>query len=904
MAFAPGTSVGSYEIAALLGKGGMGEVWKARDAKLGRDVAIKVLPEEFARNEDRLARFQREAKVLASLNHPNIAAIYGLEEVHGARCLILELVEGETVAERLTRGPIPVEESIQFALQIAAALEAAHEKSVIHRDLKPANIKVTPEGRVKVLDFGLAKALAGDGGNVNASNSPTLSMAATQQGIILGTAAYMSAEQARGRTADKRADVWAFGCVLYEMLTGKRAFDGADVSEVLAGVIKSEPAWTELPADLPPVLRVFLRRCLEKDPKRRIHDIADVRLALEGAFDVPAAAPPASLPARARTGWPKMVGVGVGAAAAGVLATALFLWATSDTAPPPLLRFSATPSAPLRLARGDTFAPDLAITPDGRRIVYVVGDSAATQQLYVRALDRLDGEALRGITGARSPFVSPDGNWVGFFDGAGLKKVAINGGPAITLCSVRGAPRGANWVDEETIIFATADNRTGLMRVSASGGEPETLTQPQAEKGELDHILPDILPGGRAVLFTIVPRTGPVENSQIAVLDLATREQKVLIRGGSHPRYIPSGHIVYGVAGTLRAVAFDPDRLEVRGDPAPVVERVLMKSTGATDFAVSPAGALIYASGDSSTLGVERALVWVDRQGREEPVGAPPRAYAYPRISPDGTRAALDIRDQENDIWVWDFMRRTLTRLTFDPGLNRGAAWTPDGRRLAFSAQRDGAETIYWQAADGTGSAERLTEGSMVQVPKAFLPDGKRLLFMQPDAPPYDIGIVTLDGQRKVELLLKASFNESDPEISPDGRWLAYESNESRQLEIYVRPFPDINGGRWQISVGGGSRPVWARNGRELFYYVVPGKVMAVPIQSGSSFTAGNPQVLFEGPYLSPQDGRTYDVSPDGRRFLMIKDARPAASPESPPPQLVVVLNWIEELKRLVPTGR
>jgi Tol biopolymer transport system component len=885
MAFAPGTIVGSYEITSLLGRGGMGEVWRARDTRLGRDVAIKALPDEFANNEERMARFEREAKLLAPLNHPNIASIYGLEESGGSRFLILELVEGETLADRLKRGPIPLEETLPLALQIAAALEAAHEKGIIHRDLKPGNIKITPDGKVKVLDFGLAKALANDGGDAALSNSPTLSMAATQQGVILGTAAYMSPEQARGRRVDKRTDVWAFGCVLYEMLTSQRPFDGADVSEVLAGVIKSDPDWSALPPAVPPMLQVFLRRCLEKDSNRRIHDVADVRLALEGAFDA-AVTPAASINTKPQTGRRHIiVAVAVTFFFSAVLAA--LGWVALRPGARPVVRLTATPPNLQQFVSASTLSPDIAISPDGQRVAYVMGE-AATQQLYVRKLDQLEATAIRGIASARNPFFSPDGNWIGFWDATGLKKVSVNGGPAVTICNIGDTPLGASWGTDDRIIFATTAFR-GLFRVNAGGGTPETLTRPD----QSGHLFPEILPGGKAVLFAIAPRGGAVDNSQIAVLSLATSEQKVLIQGGSSPHYAASGHIVYAVAGTLRAVPFDINRLEVRGNPVPVLEHVLTKATGAADFSIAQDATLVYVSGDSGRP--ERTLVWVDREGHEQPLDAPTRAYAYAHISPDGTRVALDIRDQDSDIWIWDLMRRTLTRLTFDPGLNREAVWTPDGRRLAFSAQREGSEDIYWQSADGTGSPERLTKAGRV-MPSAFTPDGKRLL-IHPTGAPRDISIVDLDGEHHTEPLLHTTFEEQNAEVSPDGRWIAYQSNESGRDEIYVRPFPEINNGRWQVSVGGGTRPAWSRNGRELFYYIDPGKLMAVSIQPGTGFTAGTPQVIVDGNYLAPQSGRNYDVSPDGKRFLMIKTAQTAQA--AAPSELVVVLNWLEELKRL-----
>jgi Tol biopolymer transport system component len=780
-----GSRLGSYEILSLLGKGGMGEVYRARDIKLKREVAIKILPDEFSRDADRVSRFQREAEVLASLNHPNIGAIHSLEGSAGSILLVLELVEGETLAERIQRSPVPVEEALHIAKGICEALEAAHEKGVVHRDLKPANVKLTPDGSVKVLDFGLATAIEIESLDTALSNSPTVinSIAATNRSVIIGTAAYMSPEQARGRHSDKRADIWAFGCVLYEMLAGKPAFEGADLSEVLAGVIKSDPAWDRLPAGIPPMVRMFLHRCLEKDPKRRVHDIGDVRLAFDGAFDGTANPPPGTTMTAPKRSRRLVVTVSAASYVVVALVAAIAVSVTLRPVPQPIVRLTATPPAQLRLAHTTPESVDLAFSPDGRRLAFLLADStSAVQRLYVRSLDQLETIALAPqLIGMRNLFISPDGNWVDFFLMGTLMKVAINGGPAVTICKYERNSRGASWGPENDIIFATAEPTTGLLRVAAGGGEPKVLTTPEAEKGEGDHLFPEVLPGGRAVLFTIASRGNDDlgESSQIAVLDLVTGERKVLLRGGTNAHYASSGHIVYGLGGTIRAVAFDLDRLEVRGDPAPVVEDLVMKTGGFADFSIAQNGSLAYVTGDAEQTGPLRTLVWVDRQGREEPIEVPLRAYTFLRISPDGTRVALDLRDQSRDTWIWHLTRRTLTRLTFDPGGNIGVAWTPDGQRLAFSARREGLDNIYWQAANGTGAVDRLTQGPNGQFPSAFSPDGKRLLFMTPFNGPYDIGIVSLEGERRAEVLIRTSFSELNPEISPDGRWLAYESNES-----------------------------------------------------------------------------------------------------------------------------
>jgi serine/threonine-protein kinase len=544
---------------------------------------------------------------------------------------------------------------------------------------------------------------------------------------------------------------------------------------------------------------------------------------------------------------------------------------------------------------------DLAISPDGSRIVFTAGNPP---QIYVRALDQLEPQLLPGLGTPRAPFFSADGQWVGFFDGLTLKKVTVNGGPALTVSNVGSAvPQGASWGADNTIIVATQNAATGLLRVPAGGGEPEVLTKPNVQKGEVDHLWPEILPGGQAVLFTIVTGTtgfGRIANAQVALLDLRTMTQRVLVPGGSFPRYVSTGHIVYGVAGTLRAVAFDLGTLEVRSDPVPVLQHVVTKANGAACFSVAENGSLVYVAGDVQQAG--RALVWVDRRGREEPLSAPPREYVYPTISPDGTKVALDVRDQENDIWIWDFARETLARLTFDPGLDRRPIWTPDGRRIAFSSQQGGNPgNVFWRAADGAGAVERLTEDPNQQIPGSFSPDGARLIFYGINTKTgNDIEMVSLGKEHRVTPLAQTTFTERNPDVSPDGRWLAFESDESGRLEVHVRPFPDVDEGRWQVSTSGGTRPRWAPGGRELFYFVEPGRMMVVPVQSGATFAAGNPQLVFEGRYVASQPGRTYDVSADGQRFLMIKE-RGAVGQTSTAREIVVVQNWTEELKRLVP---
>jgi serine/threonine-protein kinase len=892
MSLASGTRVGPYEVGAPLGAGGMGQVYRARDTKLGREVAIKVLPPEFAHDRERVARFQREAQLLAALNHPHIATIHGLEETGGSQFLVMELVEGGTLADRLRSGPLEVSEALTIARQVADALQAAHEKGIVHRDLKPANIAFTATGQVKVLDFGLAKALGSGDGSPHDSpsvmtHSPTLSVAATQAGVILGTAAYMAPEQARGKAADKRSDIWAFGCVLYEMFTGRRAFEGVDLTDTLAAVLRSEPDWSAVPAATPAAVHALVRGCLKKDPRARIGDVAAALFVLDempqgeptavGSANENRADPPYVRTTRRRTAL-----VGTAALVVGGVAIGGPVWYAMRPAPLGVVRTEITTMGPTALAFQGADR-DLAITPDGSRVIYR-GNNA----LLVRALDRLEPEVLSGLGAPRGLFVSPDGEWIGFFDTLSLlKKVAITGGPAVTVSKGdSNPPRGATWAPDGTIVYATAAADTGLLRVPASGGSPIVLTKPNREDGEADHFFPEFLPDGSAVLFTIV--VGSLDSAQVAVLDLATGNYKVIIRGGHHAHYVPTGHLVYGTGASLRAVPFDLERLDVSGAPVPVLEGVHTANSGVVNAAIAANGTLVYVPGGVATLAAW-SLVWVSRDGREEPIPAPPRNYFALRLSPDGTRAAIDIRDQESDVWVWDFARQTLTRLTFTRGLDVFPIWTPDGRRIVFT--RVG---LMARAADGTGTEDNLTKTNGVAL--SFSPDGKQLVMTYQND---DIGLLPLDGKGEVTPLVRTMFTEGNAEVSPDGRWLAYQSNESGQDQIYVRPFPEVGSGRWQVSATGGTKPAWARNGRELVYLDSAGALVAVAIQTQPAFSVGNPTKLFDARYRSAINSRSYDVTPDGQRFLFIKNAADAPLSSS----FIVVQNWFEELKRLVPVN-
>jgi eukaryotic-like serine/threonine-protein kinase len=881
MTLASGTKLGSYEITAPIGAGGMGEVYRARDAKLGRDVALKVLPEAFARDAERMARFQREAKVLASLNHPNIASIYGLEDSGSTHALVMELVEGPTLADRIKQGPIPIDEALRIAKQICEALEYAHERGIVHRDLKPANIKVTNDDAVKVLDFGLAKAIEGDPSSIDISSSPTMSRMATMQGVLLGTAPYMSPEQAKAKSVDRRADIWAFACVLYEMLTGKRAFDGETVTDTLAAVIKEEPDWSQLPAAKPARVRVLLQRCLQKDPKQRLRDIGDARISIDevlsGASDpsspAVAAAVPLDVPLWRRTlPWALGIFTAVVAGFAG--------WALRPSVSKPVVRAVITLPPGQQLAGMETGLV-VALSPDGTYLAYVASQGGV-QQIYLRAMDSGEVKAVPGTEGAVGPVFSQDGQWLSFFAGGKLEKIAVTGGEAQILAD---APdnRGASWGSQGSIAFVPTIGP--IEQVSDAGGSPQPLTH--LEDGEFDHIWPTFLPNSKAVLFSLAANA-------IAVQPQGTGQRRTLIQGGVNSYYVSPGYLVYAQAGTLLAVPFDAERLEVTGTPVPVVQNVLNGGVGPAPFqySVSASGSLVYVSGRAQQNG----LVWVNRSGAEEPLKAPVEAYDYLELSPDGQRLAVSIGTHE--VWLFDFARETLTPVTSGGAVTLDPVWSPDGKRIAFSSAKEGQLNMYWQMADGTGGVEQLRSSDHAELPSSWSPDGQLLAFTRlASGTGSDIWVLRLS-DRKAEPFLQTPAQESAARFSPDGRWLAYVSDTSGRREVYVQPYPGP-GGRWQISTDGGGQPVWSRNGRELFYQNGD-KMMAVDVSTVPNFSAGKPKMLFEGLYASSSSWLSpfYDVSPDGQRFLMLKPAGQAATA---PPQINLVLNWTEELQRLVP---
>jgi eukaryotic-like serine/threonine-protein kinase len=894
MALTSGNCVGPYEILSAIGAGGMGEVYRAHDSKLGRDVALKVLPEAFARDAERMARFQREAKVLASLNHPNIASIYGLEDSGATHALVMELVEGPTLADRIKSGPIPIDEALRIAKQICEALEYAHERGIVHRDLKPANVKVTNDDAVKVLDFGLAKALESDASSIDISTSPTISRMATQAGVLLGTAAYMSPEQAKGKPVDRRADIWAFGCVLYEMLTGKMAFTGETVTDILAAVVRAEPEWTLLPAGTPLRVRVLLQRCLQKDSKQRLRDIGDARIAIDEALSgAPLEAPtPGELYG---SGWPGQLWRRGLPWAAGALAVALASLATWNLKPSParpVMRAVLALPAGQRLAGLDGQA--LAFSADGNEVAYVATtQGSASPQIYLRSMDSANARPIPGTDGATNPFYSPDGQWLGFFANRKLKKVPVSGGPAQDLADVE-IPLGASWSGQGMIAFSNFF--AGFLQVPDAGGTPQTLTR--FEKGDISQGWPEFLPGDKAVLFAASPDTADWTNSQIGVELLGGGERTNLLRGTT-PRYARPGYLIFAQAGNLMAVPFDPGRLEIKGAAVPVVQGVLeSRATGTAQYSFSAAGSLVYVSG--GLQGDRSELVWVTRNGTEQVLPVPARAYFNPRLSPDGRRVAVNITEQESQIWLYDLTRDTLTRFTFDGTSNQYPTWTPDGKRIAFrSNKQEGTRGIFWKFSDGSGDVERLSIGDTMQTPNSWSPNGQTLAFMAPGPTRgQDIWMLRMS-DHKEQPFVETGVVTGAPEFSPDGHWLVYVSDESGRREVYVRSYPGP-GGKWQISSGGGTEPVWNRNGRELFYRSGD-NMLAVEISTQPAFAAGKPRMLFQAPYLSsPVTFPNYDVSPDGQRFLMLK---PVEQAQAAPTQINVVLNWFEELKRLVPTG-
>jgi Tol biopolymer transport system component len=903
MAILPGRRLGPYEILSSIGAGGMGEVYRARDTRLNRIVAIKVLPPHLADRSESRERFEREARTIASLNHAHICTLHDIGQQDGIDYLVMEYLEGETLAQRLIKGPLPLDLVLQFAIEISDALDKAHRKGVTHRDLKPGNIMLTKTG-TKLLDFGLAKLKHEvSPANVQLSELPTASDPLTAEGSIVGTLQYMAPEQLEAKPADARTDIFAFGVVLYEMATGKKAFEGKSQASLIAAILEREPpAMSLLQPTTPPQLDRVAKACMAKDPDERWQTASDLSRELKWISD---GGLQTSVPAAARIGFHGLGGresiLVLGALIILVAAIAgLAVWnlKLSPSVPRPVSRFTITLPQGQQLAVPEN-GPAVALSPDGTHLAYVAREGL-TQQVYLRAIDSLEARPIPGTQGPvggtnyAEPFFSPDSQWLGFFVDGKLKKVSVSGGTPLTLCDVYGS-YGVSWGTRGTIAFAPGPVPV-LWQVSDVGGSPVPLSH--VEMGEANHGWPEFLPDGNALLF-FVSTEGNWTNGQIAVQTVGTAGHRNLIPGGMYPHYAPTGHLLYVQGGTLMAVPFNPQQLAVTGTAVPIVEGVLQSTLdGDAQYSFSATGTLAYVpKAAQSTL---LKLVWVNRNGAEQPLAAPARAYVIPRISPDGLRIAVGITERESQIWTYDISRRTLTRSTFQGNNNLDAIWTPDGKRIVFTSNRDGQRNLFWQLADGSGGLERLATSVSLQIPGSLSADGQFLAYGEVDARTgYDLWVLRLS-DRKAQPFLQTRSNESAPQFSPDGHWLAYTSDESGRKEIYVQPYPGP-GGKWQISTEGGVEPLWNRNGRELFYRNGK-KMMAVEISTKASFSTGAPKTLFEGEYvlLPTISTPNYDVSPDGQRFLMLKPAEEAQVPT----QINVVLNWFEELKQKVPTGK
>ena len=868
MPLAPGTRLGSYEVVGGIGAGGMGEVYRAHDTVLNRDVALKLVHPDFCHHPDSLTRLRREARALAALNHPNVATLHELAEFGGSCGLVMELVSGETLADLIRRRRLPIAEALRLAVQITAALEAAHERGVTHRDLKPANIKITDDGVVKVLDFGLAKTDATDAGSAAAS---TLVSA---EGAVIGTAPYMSPEQARGAPVDRRTDIWAFGCVLFEMLTGRLAFDGSTRSDIVAGILEKEPDWATLPADTPTAVRRLLRRCLEKDHRRRVRDIGDVKLELEDILSAEAPGDstrsPAAVPAPSRNStWLRSFVLIAAGVSIGTLAG--IPWQRGMTsARSNEVRFSIALSEDERIATTELGA--VAMSPDGRAVVYVAGRGDTTQ-LMVRGLDSGTARPLPGTLGAVSPFFSPDGGWVGFFADGKLKKAPVGGGSAVAICD---APDGlgGSWSARGTIVFAAATGGA-LQQVSANGGAPSRATELDVSRGEFSHRWPEFLPDGETMLYT-VGTVGEWSEAEIVAQSLGSGERTTVLKGGTNPRYLTSGHLAYAHDGAIWIASFDTRSRSIGGTPLRALDGVTTSVDGAAQFAVSREGAAVY---HPSVSWSARRLVVVDAVS-QTPLAAPPHAYVTPRVSPDGQRVLLGVADSAENVWSYDLSAGTLTQLTFEAA-NRAPIWSPDGQRVIFASNRNGALNLFALRVGGEGPADRLMTNDSLQLAGSWSPDGEWLAFMeQHPSTGRDIWLRRRNGDRLA--FANSEADESAPRFSPDGRWIAYVSNESGQSEVYVRP---ANGrGSQRVSMEGGAEPVWRRDGTALFYRSY-GKLLVAQMSNGTALATrvANGFAAEPGTF----DAAGYDTM-SGDRFLMITSASPAAAAS----ELRVILNW------------
>jgi Tol biopolymer transport system component len=877
----------------------MGEVWRARDTKLERDVAIKALPEQFARDSERLARFEREARLLASLNHPNVAAIYGCTESDGTMLLVLELVEGQPLGEKLRAGPLPVDDALSIAAQVASGLAAAHESGVVHRDLKPANVIVRPDGAVKVLDFGLAKLVQDQ--EESSSNTVTATQF-TGEGVIMGTVGYMSPEQARGQAVDRRTDVWSFGCLLYECLTGRRAYAGPTASDTLSAILASEPDWNALPASTPREIRILLKHCLRKDREQRLRDLGDARLTIEEARAsppgprLPEAGPPAA-PVRART----RVGWLAAAFALGACGATLLWWrlgqGPAPGAPPTAVR-SVIPLPPETSLVVMPARPSLALSADGHRLAFRAAPTNGAAQLYVRELDRTDTRVVEGTRGGFNPFFAPDGDWLAFFTLRSIRKVSLAGGAPTQVAAAPPVTEGGAWDADGSILYSQIN--AGIFRVAPSGGNLQTLTTPEDASGERAHHQPQILPGGRDLLLVV--RAGKdfqdVASSNVAVHALGTAKRHVLVQGATFARWVRPGHLLFVRGTTLLAVPCSGPPWQIRGSPSRVVDNLLVASDGVPYLAASDTGALVFATGGVVDQ-PQDDVVWVDSGGREEVLPLPPGSYFTPRLSPDGRRLALGRIEpgmgSRFGIWVYDFERKVLSSLTPEPGRHFSPVWSPDGRRIVFTSFDTGYPRLAWKSADGSGAVEALTARDFPALPSSW--SGGTIAYTRgaSDAAMenMDLWLLPTEGRRQPRPWLQTSFREFAPFVSPDGRFIAYVSDESGRNEVYVRPVDGT--GKIKISDGGGVEPAWSQ---QSLLYRTGNKLVAVPFRATPDFSAGAPTVLLQGPYRiggTEDYPRNYEVSADGRRFLFIK---PQPSNRPPVRELQVITNWHALLER------